>query len=153
MLQTSFLAFFSILLSLPAHAKFTAETFKIPCHKLKVKVNSCEPMVIKSSDYKNTQKKELSYQGAVLEAQIESDEAIQCSPKQEMDQSRFRPFPKGVRKLFVVQGSCLKLKKDSVHQLKNRNFFCDTPGAMGIEECLFSTASRKNRWLIVYEVN
>lgn len=147
-----FLALAFLFLIPQAQAKFAAFVMQIPCHKMQVKIASCQAKKIKNTDLKPDTKNLISYQGALVSAQILSDAATKCSAEQKMDTKRFRAFKNEKRNFFVIQGSCQKLKTDTKTSFQNQNYFCDTPGAMGINECFLNTLSRKNRWLIVKEV-
>jgi ribosomal protein S17 len=145
----------ALLLVIPfqlSHAKFAASAFKMPCHEMEIKISSCEGKDVKGSDLRKRYRKNVkdpSVQGAFIQGEVLSDKAVQCHTGQKMDTSKFRSKEKQKKKFFVIQGSCLKLKVGSTTKVTNLRSFCDTPGAMEINECFYSALARRFQSIIV----
>lgn len=147
------LIFLALLLPFQiSHAKFAMSAFQIPCHEMEIEISSCEAKQVKGSDLKTKyikKRKDPSVQGALIQGKILSDKAVKCNQKQKMDMTKFRSKENQKKKLFVIQGSCLELKTGQKVKVQNQRFFCDTPGAMEINECFYNALARKFQAIIV----
>ena len=122
------------------NSKFAHWVVNIPCSKIKVRVDSC-----KAKSYSN-EKGTITLYGTLLSGEITSQEMIQCFPTQEIDKKHFKKVPTESKKFFVINQECKKTPFSSEFTIKN--YFCDTPGAMGIRDCYLNALKSREGVLV-----
>jgi hypothetical protein len=141
---------FSLVLNV--QAKFSSDIQYVPCQHLTVETKKCVDRSFSNEDYlqnKNLLQDEtnlIRISGAVSDVEITSSEPGKCYKEQKIKVELFVKKQLSQAKIFVLSKRCSELPKK--YRVMVKNNFCDTPGALMIEDCFFEFLTHNNRVLI-----
>lgn len=125
------------LFSFNIKARVASSAFKLPCEKIRLKVESCVDLTLTNKAHLNedqAKRKDIVFvkKGALIKGSLINRGPVKCHKKQD-------PNFKGYKKVklkesfFVDEANCTEHTNEV--SVFRPNFFCDTPGTPTIFEC------------------